>query len=277
MHIDGGARGNPGPAGAGVVIATDAGERIYEGAFFLGEQTNNAAEYQALLHALQRVQPLKPATLQIRSDSELLVRQITGEYKVRNPGLQELYERAQKLLLKVGLWQIQHVRREHNRRADELANLAMDEQRDQVLFEAEEALAEESPRPTAQPQPNPGTLRGAGGGAAANPGGAPAKAERSAAAHAPGGVRVSLAHAPDAGGCPAGGPFPGEACEFANVLPAGLCAHAAHALLPTVLAVLSTKENEAATLPTMTVRCTRRACRAQFHVAPAQPRNGAAG
>jgi ribonuclease HI len=126
-YIDGGSRGNPGPAGYGVQIVDDDDQVVAELYQSLGTATNNIAEYQGLLAALEWaiVQGLR--TLHIRSDSELLVRQLKGEYRVKNPGLQPLFEEARERIARIGNVTFEHVRREFNREADRLANLAMDE------------------------------------------------------------------------------------------------------------------------------------------------------
>ena len=125
-NIDGGSRGNPGPAGYGVRIERDDGT-IVELKESLGRCTNNIAEYHALLAALEWATEHDIRTLLVRSDSELLVKQLRGEYRVKNPGLQPLYERARALAAKIGRVKFEHVRREMNKDADRLANEAMDE------------------------------------------------------------------------------------------------------------------------------------------------------
>jgi ribonuclease HI len=131
IYFDGGSRGNPGPASAGIVIHdADSGKAVHEAGHFLGRCTNNVAEYQGLLRSLKQAQTLGGESLVIHSDSELLVRQITGQYRVKSPDLKPLYEQAMVLLRGFGQWKIQHVRREKNQRADELANLAMDHKAD---------------------------------------------------------------------------------------------------------------------------------------------------
>lgn len=125
-HIDGGARGNPGPAAFGVLITDQAGRSLTMLSKYLGHQTNNYAEYSGLLAALQYALEHGHKALKVISDSELLVRQIKGLYKVKNPGLQELYRRAKELISKLEWFSIQHVLREKNREADRLANAAMD-------------------------------------------------------------------------------------------------------------------------------------------------------
>jgi ribonuclease HI len=125
-NIDGGSRGNPGPAGYGVRIEQADGT-IVELKEFLGTQTNNVAEYRGLLAALRWAAEHGVSPLLIRSDSELLVRQMRGEYRVKNPGLQPLFDDARSLIRRVGTVTFEHVRREFNRDADRLANEAMDE------------------------------------------------------------------------------------------------------------------------------------------------------
>ncbi len=137
IHIDGGARGNPGPAAAGVTITTpDGSEPLHEAGYWLGETTNNVAEYQGLLHALKIADRLGCTRLEIRSDSELMVKQIKGVYRVKAAHLQPLYREAVAALAGFGQWSIGHVRREGNKRADQLANLAMDARSDVVVFDA---------------------------------------------------------------------------------------------------------------------------------------------
>jgi ribonuclease HI len=125
-NIDGGSRGNPGPAGYGVRIEMEDGT-IVELKESLAIATNNVAEYYGLLAALRWAVANAISTLHIRSDSELLVKQMKGEYRVKNPGLQPLYEQARGLVKQIGRVKFEHVRRELNREADRLANEAMDE------------------------------------------------------------------------------------------------------------------------------------------------------
>ncbi len=126
IYTDGAARGNPGPAGAGVRIEAPDGAALAEIAEYLGEATNNVAEYKAMLLGLERARALGASEVEIRSDSELLVRQMTGEYKVRNEGLRPLVARAHALAAAFTSVDFVHVRRERNRDADRLANLAID-------------------------------------------------------------------------------------------------------------------------------------------------------
>lgn len=125
-HVDGGARGNPGPAGYGVVITDQAGHKVASLSEYLGHQTNNYAEYNGLLAALDYALEHGPRALKVVGDSELLVKQIRGEYKVKSPTLLELYQRAKQMIAQLEWFQIQHVLRGGNQEADRLANLAMD-------------------------------------------------------------------------------------------------------------------------------------------------------
>src|ERR1035437_797797 len=125
-YIDGGSRGNPGPAGYGVAINDAAGRRIAELSDYLGVQTNNFAEYSGLLAALEYAVKHGHKALKVVSDSELLVKQTRGEYKVRNETLQQMAHEARELIRKLDSFQIRHVLREQNREADGLANQAMD-------------------------------------------------------------------------------------------------------------------------------------------------------
>jgi ribonuclease HI len=125
-HSDGGARGNPGPAGYGVVIQDETGRKVAALSQYLGHQTNNFAEYQGLIAALEYAIEQGHKALKLISDSELLVRQIKGIYKVKNLTLQELHGRAKELIAQLDWFSIDHALREHNREADDLANQAMD-------------------------------------------------------------------------------------------------------------------------------------------------------
>ncbi len=125
-HSDGGARGNPGPAGFGVIIQDQAGQRVAELSQYLGHQTNNFAEYQGLIAALEYAVEHGSKALKLISDSELLVRQIKGIYKVKNPTLRDLHSRAKELIAQLDWFSIGHALREHNQDADRLANAAMD-------------------------------------------------------------------------------------------------------------------------------------------------------
>lgn len=125
-HTDGGARGNPGPAGFGVIIHDGNGAKVAALSQYLGHQTNNFAEYQALIAALEYAVEHGAAGLKVISDSELMVRQIKGIYKVKDSTLRDLHARASQLSRKLQRFEIEHVLRAKNREADELANAAMD-------------------------------------------------------------------------------------------------------------------------------------------------------
>jgi ribonuclease HI len=126
-YVDGGARGNPGPGGYGVRLEREDGAVVAELHAALGIATNNVAEYNGLLAALTWAIEHGERVVHLRSDSELLVRQMRGEYKVKHPGLQPLAARARLLCMELDRVTFEHVRREQNKEADRLANLAMDE------------------------------------------------------------------------------------------------------------------------------------------------------
>ena len=125
-HVDGGARGNPGPAGYGVAINDASGHLVAELSEYLGHHTNNYAEYQGLIAALRYAAEHQIKALKVISDSELMVRQMKGIYKVRHPELRKLYDQAQQLVRALEHFEIRHAMREHNQTADRLANEAMD-------------------------------------------------------------------------------------------------------------------------------------------------------
>jgi ribonuclease HI len=126
-HIDGGSRGNPGPASYGVVIRDPRGQVVAKLKKYIGRSTNNVAEYYGLIAALDYAQQHSIRALRIESDSELLVRQMRGQYKVKSPELRPLYERARKMVQTFDTFKIDHVYREQNAEADALANEALDE------------------------------------------------------------------------------------------------------------------------------------------------------
>ncbi len=125
-NIDGGARGNPGPAACAVIVRNARGEILAKLDEYLGIQTNNVAEYSGLLAALDWASREKVRSLKVLSDSELLVRQMRGEYKVKNPALKELFARAQAMARRLEQFAIEHVRREANRDADRMVNQVLD-------------------------------------------------------------------------------------------------------------------------------------------------------
>jgi ribonuclease HI len=126
-YIDGGARGNPGPAGYGVRIERPDATLVEEFAASIGVATNNVAEYRGLLAALEWARAHGHRAVHVRSDSLLLVQQMLGNFKVKHPGLQPLHAKARLLAHEIGRVTFEHVRRESNAEADRLANLAMDD------------------------------------------------------------------------------------------------------------------------------------------------------
>ena len=125
-HVDGAARGNPGHAGYGVVISLEGVGEVYRRAGYLGKTTNNQAEYRALLHCLRALEDLKLFSGVIHSDSELLVKQLSGEYRVKDNALRPLYEEAVSRVQRLADVRVVHVRREENRGADALANVGIE-------------------------------------------------------------------------------------------------------------------------------------------------------
>jgi ribonuclease HI len=126
LHVDGGARGNPGPAAIGVVVSGADGELIEELGETIGEATNNVAEYRALLRGLERAAALGASEVRIVNDSELVARQLTGAYKVKHPAMKPLHAQATAALAGFSGWQIRSVPRAQNARADALVNRALD-------------------------------------------------------------------------------------------------------------------------------------------------------
>lgn len=266
LHVDGGSRGNPGPAGAGVVLLDTSGEKVHLAGYFLGTQTNNAAEYYGLIRGLQRAAKADPDSLSIFADSELLVRQITGEYRVKSPALAKLYEQVQMLLLKIRRWSIKHVRREGNAEADRLANVAMDSRADVIEFDIDESPEEQrknkpAVRPAATPPTEEASQYTATNGVLDD---LQTRVQR---------VRVCASTPPQPATCPADGWYR-EPLLISAKLPAEMCVFAAQSLLPTILASQYTDAGEFASLPTMTIRCGRQGCPATFTVTPESPSNG---
>ncbi|MDQ6836296.1 MAG: reverse transcriptase-like protein [Actinomycetota bacterium] len=126
VHVDGGARGNPGPAAIGVVVADSDGAVLDELAESIGVATNNVAEYRALLAGVQRAAALGAREVELINDSELIARQLTGRYKVKHPAMKPLYEEAITALSAFDRWRIRSVPRAQNARADALVNAALD-------------------------------------------------------------------------------------------------------------------------------------------------------
>jgi ribonuclease HI len=124
--VDGGSRGNPGPAAAAAVATDEAGNPLAERSRYLGETTNNVAEYQGVLLALEVARELGATEVEVINDSELIARQIGGQYRVKQEHLKPLYREVMDALRAFDAWQVRSVRREHNVRADELVNEELD-------------------------------------------------------------------------------------------------------------------------------------------------------
>lgn len=129
VHVDGGARGNPGPAAIGIVISEPGGALVEEVAETIGRATNNVAEYRALLRGLERAVALGAREVELVNDSELVAKQLTGAYKVKHPAMRPLYERAIAALGGLERWSIRSVPRAQNADADALVNAALDARR----------------------------------------------------------------------------------------------------------------------------------------------------
>lgn len=129
IHTDGAARGNPGPAGLGAVLRTPDGSVVSELARFLGIRTNNYAEWTAVEDALEEALRLGATHVDLRMDSQLVARQITGQYRVRHPDLKPIHARVMRLLSRFAGYTVGHVPRELNRDADRLSNVAIDQDR----------------------------------------------------------------------------------------------------------------------------------------------------
>ena len=127
VNVDGGARGNPGPAAVAAVVAQPDGEIVHERSAYIGEATNNVAEYRAVLLGLEAARELGAREVEVINDSELVSRQIGGEYKVKHAGLKPLFLETMRALREFDSWSVRSVRRESNERADELVNEALDE------------------------------------------------------------------------------------------------------------------------------------------------------
>ena len=254
IYTDGGSRGNPGPAAAGVVIRDPQGRSILEAGYFLGRATNNVAEYTALVLALQAALKFGAEDVSLFADSELMVKQLTGVYKVRDAKMLELFQQAQRLLIKFESWRINHVRREQNSLADKLANKAMDARKDVVEVQLGDAMPQDRPQALAA---DADTDSATTESAAREP-----VATQSAATVPP--VVVKVIRSPQTGGCRAG-MTEGQQFVFGETAPAGMCIYAVKAALDTVLAMRYAASQKEPPMP-VRVRCSRRGCGAEFDI-----------
>jgi ribonuclease HI len=130
-YVDGASRGNPGNAGIGIVFINEQNNVVKEISDYIGQTTNNIAEYTAMVTALKEALEMNFEEIEVISDSELMVKQINGEYQVKSKGLKPLYKEACKLLKEFKKYTVRHVKREHNKEADKLANRGIDEALDE--------------------------------------------------------------------------------------------------------------------------------------------------
>jgi ribonuclease HI len=151
LQFDGGSRGNPGPAGIGVVVTAADGTPLVTLGRYIGRATNNVAEYRALITAMEEARKLGAKRIVIRGDSELIIKQMRGEYRVKNPDMKALYEEAQSLITEFEHAKIEHNLRDKNELADSLANLAMDRRVDVTEVPGAGGVASplDEPSPTA--------------------------------------------------------------------------------------------------------------------------------
>lgn len=233
VHIDGGARGNPGPAGAGVTMRDAQGGVVFEAGFYLGEMTNNRAEYGALLKALEVAEQIGAEAIAVFADSELLVRQINGVYRVKNAGLKELFGEATQRLRRFGEWSVCHVLREANSRADELANMAMDAGQDVIVL-------------------------GVGDGDAADGFGDASAANENGPGAAGPIVIARCVEPPSPSVCPAPCKV-GTTYRFDRTVPAGLCVDAAAAVVRSAIQARTQRCQ-------VDVTCPRSGCGARFEI-----------
>ena len=259
--IDGGARGNPGPSGAGVEIRDDRGRVVLAAGFFLGHMTNNQAEYEGLLRALDALGRAGARDILVLSDSELLIRQVNGSYKVRAPHLQELHRAARKKLAGFASWEARHVPREQNRQADRLANQAMDAVADVVTVDRLGVAGALTNQPVA---PTPASPQ------AAAPSGLDFKAPPPTFAAVTGtAIEVRVVRSPTA--CPAGHRL-GQTFLFTDRTPAGLCVEACAGIIEAVLALRETAGGKPDAAQAVTVTCPRSNCGGVFEIGPRSSR-----
>jgi ribonuclease HI len=249
IQTDGGSRGNPGPAGAGVLIRDAGGHEVLAAGFFLGRKTNNEAEYEALLRGLSLLTAAGARKVKVLTDSELMAHQINGIYRVKAPDLKPLFDQAQGLLCRFEDWQVEHVPRERNRQPDQLANRAMDAKGTVV---AVDRLGLIEPNQTPGPPPAARDHRRR----EASPGAVPARGA---------GIEVHVAKAPRKGTCKAA-MKEGQTFLFVDTTPAGLCLDACAAVMEAVLAVRDAVADGVACDSAMSCRCSQPDCGAVFEI-----------
>ena len=240
VFIDGGSRGNPGPAGAGVHITDDNRNVVFSGGFALGRMTNNQAEYQGLIKALELLVKAGAPEATIYTDSELMAHQLNGRYRVKSPDLKPLFEHARSLLSRLADWHVQHVRRERNAKADGLANEAMDAGGDVIHVN----------RIRSNPTPSPAQERPVLESAAPLPV-----------------VEVKVASDP---GHPSCNVRRGQSFQFSKTTPGGMCVHGCAAVLDAVLSMQESMRRGVCIDARITCRCTRPGCQAVFELSPRQ-------
>lgn len=250
LYVDGGSRGNPGPAASAYILKEPGGKTLEAKGLFLGRATNNVAEYTALTQGLTAAKKFEIEELHIFSDSELMVRQIIGEYRVKSPELKDLFYEVQKLLLAFDRWQIKHVRRELNAEADRLVNETLDhpgggeedefDAADEFLAEAEEISETEAGEEIEADVDDD------------------VNAETDTEADVK--VLVEVVSPCGRGVCPAQ-LQKGQCFVFSGFVPAGLCIHSAQLLLSAVLAL---RQNLRSQRKPPLVKCPRPGCGATF-------------
>lgn len=271
-YIDGGARGNPGPAAAGVYITDASGQVIFSGGLFLGHQTNNEAEYAGLVCALDLLKAAGAERIRICSDSELLVRQIRGQYRVKASNLKPLYERASAVLAAFKQYKLEHVPREHNKQADSLVNQALDAATNVIPIDKLNLFTQiRPPVVAATPAERSGPF-GKPHHSASTPahGSSRVATNLSAAGNARevpsvGMVSATVLKPPRSGSCPARHRV-GQVFEFGHTVPAGLCVHACGAMIEAVLALQSVSASAAGPMEPITATCPQPDCGAVFQI-----------
>ncbi|HON66411.1 MAG TPA: TIGR04076 family protein [Phycisphaerae bacterium] len=271
VFIDGGARGNPGPAAAGIHIVDPAGRITFSGGLFLGRKTNNEAEYAGLLFALDLLAAVKADDVLVRSDSELLVRQLQGQYRVKAANLRPLYDQAVATIRRFAACEFQHVPREENKQADKLVNEALDAVEDVIAADPQGLYAALRPAKHRSPQAAQAESVGAKQTAGPPVNATPAsEASTKAAPTGAGGVTVAVIKAPRSGACPAGTKV-GQTFLFTSTAPTdAMCVEACASVIYAVLSLQSADSSASAgDSEPLTVTCGRPGCGAVFQLRPA--------